>query len=121
MKTTMKVDQEEDHKSLHQDNQYYRTAGIILIFAGLVFAFDQAIQTGWLSLLVLPVLGLVGLIAGIRHNRLLWAIPGALVTGLGLGGLFILIHTLDLAFFTRLGLFFHVLDLDLLQYFWLLF
>jgi hypothetical protein len=106
MKTLMKMDSVDPKQSARPTYMHYRTAGIVMICAGLVFAVDQFLRTGWLSLLVLPVLGSLGLLSGIRDNRLLWAIPGALVAGLGLGGVFILIQIFDFSVYFRLGSFF---------------
>lgn len=93
-----------DHKNTQQDHRSYAVAGWALIGAGLVFVLDQVIATRWLSLLVLPVLGIWGFVAGILHRRMLWAIPGGLVAGLGVGLFFILNALLDLSFPLRLGL-----------------
>jgi hypothetical protein len=90
---------------IDQDARFYKAAGIILIGAGAVFILDQLIQTGWLSLLVLPGLGMLGLVAGIHYRRLAWIIPGALVGGIGWGGFFVLNRMFDISNLTRLGLF----------------
>jgi hypothetical protein len=90
---------------IDQDARFYKAAGIILIGAGAVFILDQLIQTGWLSLLVLPGLGILGLVAGIHYRRLAWIIPGALVGGIGWGGFFVLNRMFDISNLTRLGLF----------------
>jgi hypothetical protein len=90
---------------IDQDSRFYKAAGITLIGAGLVFILDQWIQTGWLSLLVLPGLGLIGLVAGIQHKRMAWYIPSSLVGGLGWGGFFVLNRLLDIPNLARLGFF----------------
>jgi hypothetical protein len=90
---------------IDQEAHFYKAAGIVLIGAGAVFILDQLIQTGWLSLLVLPGLGLMGLVAGIHYKRLAWIIPGALVGGIGWGGFFVLNRMFDISNLMRLGLF----------------
>jgi hypothetical protein len=93
-----------NHKTAKQDHQSYAIAGWALIGAGLVFVLDQMIATRWLSLLVLPILGCWGFVAGIIHRRMLWIVPGGLVAGVGMGLFFILNPLLDMPFFLRLGL-----------------
>jgi hypothetical protein len=88
---------------LEPDHSYYKHAGIVLILAGLVYILDQVLHTGWLTLMVLPALGLWGFIQGIRYRRRLWAIPGSLVAGLGLGGYFLLVQTPELPTEMRFG------------------
>ncbi len=102
---------------IDQDSHTYRTAGIILIGAGLVFIVDQWIQTGWLSLLVLPGLGTLGLLAGMRYRKMAWVIPGALVGGLGWGGFFVLNHLFDISNLMRMGLFLASLGLGFMAIF----
>lgn len=85
------------------DRSYYKHAGIVLILAGLVYSLDQALQTGWLTLLVLPVLGMWGFVQGIRFRRRLWTIPGSLVAGLGVGGYFLLAPSLGICVELRVG------------------
>ena len=63
---------------------YLKNAGLILIAAGLVFALDQLLHTSWLTLSVMPVLGAIGYIWGLKLKRFAWVIPGALVLGVGL-------------------------------------
>lgn len=59
--------------------------GLALIAAGLVLLADQYLNTGWLSLLIMPTAGLVFLVFGFVHRRLALIIPGGVLTGLGTG------------------------------------
>jgi hypothetical protein len=86
------------------DNHTYRTAGIILIGSGFVYIVDQWLKTGWLTLLVLPFLGALGVFYGIRIKRMALAIPGSLVSGLGWGSFFLLNKLIPIADLTRGGL-----------------
>jgi hypothetical protein len=86
-------------------NHPYRTAGMLLIGSGFVYILDQWLHTGWLTLLVLPFLGAVGFIYGIRNRLLPLAIPGALVSGLGWGGFFLLNRSIPITDISRGGLF----------------
>jgi hypothetical protein len=99
----MKLDSSTAEQNPGQDHTYYRTTGIIMICAGLVFVLDQFLRTGWLSLLVMPVLGILGVVAGIRNNRMLWFIPGSLVAGLGVGGIFVLFQLIEFPLIFRIG------------------
>ncbi len=60
-------------------------AGILLIFTGAMVLLDSTLKTGWLTLLILPAVGLGFLVGGVRMRRLALLIPGCLVTGLGIG------------------------------------
>ena len=81
-----------------------KTAGLVLVGAGLIFALDQTLRTGWLTLIVLPLIGGIGFVSGIRQNRRSWLIPGALVGGLGLGGLALLGRIGEFSILLRVGL-----------------
>ncbi len=94
----------EPHDPPISDNHIYRTAGMILIGSGFVYIIDQWLHTGWLTLLVLPFLGALGLYYGVRIRRLALAIPGALVGGLGWGSFFLLNRLIPIADLSRGGL-----------------
>src|SRR5512147_2517161 len=91
--------------SAKTDQHFLRTMGVILVIAGLIFALDQMLQSGWLTLMVVPMVCLVAFIGGIRQHRMSWVIPAALVGGLGLGTLAILGRIGDVGIFFRVGLF----------------
>lgn len=91
----------KDHES---NNQLYRTVGLIFIGAGLVYAADQWLKSGWLTLLVLPFLGVMGLALGINYRRLVLSVLGALVSGLGWGIFFLLNNGLGYTHLERVGL-----------------
>ena len=100
----MKAEPVEPMKIQPSDNHPYRTAGMVLIGSGLVYILDNWLQTGWLTLLVLPLLGALGLFYGVRVKRLTLAIPGALVSGLGWGGFFLLDRLIPISDTFRGGL-----------------
>ncbi|HEX2996073.1 MAG TPA: hypothetical protein VHP14_14710 [Anaerolineales bacterium] len=62
--------------------------GAVMILSGLVVLLDRRLQTGWLSSLVVPVIGLSWILAGMRARQMRLLIPGSLVTGAGLGVFF---------------------------------
>ena len=94
-----------DSTNVHpSDNHPYRVAGMVLIGSGLVYILDKWLQTGWLTLLVLPFLGALSLFYGVRIKRLTLAIPGALVSGLGWGGFFFLVRLFPISEISRGGL-----------------
>jgi hypothetical protein len=57
--------------------------GALMIALGLLFLLDLYLQTGWLNLIVLPIGGLLFLVAGIVERKLGWMISGCIVIGLG--------------------------------------
>ncbi len=60
--------------------------GIILISMGSLFLLDQFLKTGWLTLAIVPLLGMGLSIGGILYRKSGLAIAGALLLGLGIGG-----------------------------------
>jgi hypothetical protein len=98
-----------------EGRQNYRTAGLILIGAGLIIILDQTIKTGWLSLLVMPCLGMMAFVYGIRRQRMAIAIPGGLISGLGWGGFFLLNQLMAIPQFIRMGLLLACLGLGFLS------
>lgn len=80
------------------------SAGLTLMAIGVVILADQYLKTGWLSLLALPIGGMIFLGWGILSRRLSLIIPGGLMSGLGIGGFLALSHFLNLSFPDRAGL-----------------
>jgi len=60
-------------------------AGLLLVICGLILLLDQKLQTGWLSLLVLPLIGLSSLVEGLRTGKSFFTFLGIILFGLGLG------------------------------------
>ncbi len=90
----------EPNPSMHVHN--FRTAaGVILILAGAVLFLDRYLQTGWLSLLILPAVGLYLYQWGARMHHTGLIVWGALLGALGAG---------ILAAFTPFGRFPPVVD-----------
>lgn len=77
--------------------------GAAVILIGLVIFADQFIKTGWLSLLILPVCGALMLAAGVLTLRMGLIIPGAILTGLGVGGALALTRPLNEQIFHQIG------------------
>lgn len=73
--------------NIHQQT-YRLIIGIALIGGGALILLDTVFKTGWLGLLILPILGAAMLIEGIRSRKLLGILPGCLMGGLGIGLLF---------------------------------
>jgi hypothetical protein len=64
----------------------FRTvAGILLLLSGGMLFLDRFLKTGWLSLLVLPAIGVFLYLWGIRRRYAGLILAGGLVTGIGLG------------------------------------
>lgn len=59
--------------------------GAALIGIGLLLTLGQVVETDWLGLLFLPVLGLIFLLWGIGTRNAGLLIPGGILSGIGLG------------------------------------
>lgn len=59
--------------------------GVILIVVGGVLFLDRYLKTGWLSLVILPAVGLFLYLWGIRLRHVGIIIAGGLITGFGVG------------------------------------
>ncbi len=78
--------------------------GIILVMAGFLVLLDQYLRTEWLSLTVVPAIGLILLATGLNSRKMGWIIPGLLVSTLGLAVILLFGDFLAQSIFTiRLG------------------
>lgn len=68
-----------------QQTTYRRTIGTALIAGGMLTLLDFYLKTGWLGLLIAPLLGAALLVEGILSRSLRGIIPGCLLGGLGGG------------------------------------
>lgn len=79
-------------------------AGLLLVICGLILLLDQRLQTGWLSLLVLPLIGLSSLVEGLRTGKTFFTFLGIILFGLGLGVLISVSSFLtQMEFYVRAG------------------
>lgn len=60
-------------------------AGAALVTIGLAILLANQMRTGWLALVVFPVVGLMLIVSGVISRRLVYIIPGALTGFLGAG------------------------------------
>lgn len=74
----------EPNPSMHVHN-FRTTAGVILILAGGVLFLDRYLQTGWLSMLILPATGLYLYQWGARIHHTGLIVWGAMLGSLGAG------------------------------------
>jgi hypothetical protein len=86
----------ETHTQNHKKIGYRSWAGIAFIFSGILVALDQYLKTGWLILVIVPVVGLAILAEGVHIHRLAFIIPGCLISFLGIGS-FLVLRTLAFA------------------------
>lgn len=78
--------------------------GAILVMAGFLILLDQYLRTEWLSLTVIPAIGLILLATGLNTRRMGWIIPGLLVGVLGIAGVLLFGNVMvHLEFTIRLG------------------
>lgn len=61
--------------------------GTALVTIGLAVLLANQLRTGWLALVIFPVIGLMLLVSGIVSRKLAFIIPGSLITFLGAGAL----------------------------------
>lgn len=74
----------EPNSTMHVHN-FRTTAGVILILAGGVLFLDRYLQTGWLSMMILPVIGLYLYQWGARIHHTGLIVCGAMLGSLGAG------------------------------------
>lgn len=75
-----------DHTPPVKKDQHFRSmAGILLIVTGGVLFVDQYLKTGWLSLMIMPVLGLFFYLSGIRYHHPNLIVAGGILAGVGTG------------------------------------
>lgn len=60
-------------------------AGVVLILAGGILFVDRHLQTGWLSLAVLPAIGLFLFLWGVRTSHTGLIVAGGIFAGTGIG------------------------------------
>lgn len=83
--------------------QWPQVAGIYLIAIGALVLLDITLKTGWISLIILPAIGISFLIGGVRLRRLALLIAGSLVTGLGLGSVIFVTRMNHLGWWNGIG------------------
>ncbi len=75
-----------DHSQPEKSIRHVRSiAGVLLILTGGLLFLDQYLRTGWLSMLVLPGVGLFLYLWGIRLHHYLLLIIGGAMAGAGTG------------------------------------
>jgi hypothetical protein len=74
-----------EHSNAEKMANFRSITGLILLLSGGILFLDRYLQTGWLSLLILPTIGLFLYAYGMRlhHARLIFA--GGLMGGVGVG------------------------------------
>jgi hypothetical protein len=81
----------------------YTAAGVMLLSAGLIMAMDRFLETGWLTFLIFPLIG-IGMIAiGMVEQRRGWLVAGSLTLGVGVAIFCLLAGWLELPSFQRIG------------------
>jgi ABC-type multidrug transport system fused ATPase/permease subunit len=87
----------------HKDHRHFM--GVALIVIGIAILADLYFKTGWLVLLMLPVVGIVLLISGINLRKLSLVVSGCLIGSLGAGFFFLFNQSLNLSIIERVGAF----------------
>jgi hypothetical protein len=79
----------EESKAVNGISNHLRSRlGALLIALGLLFLLDLYLQTGWLTLAIMPVVGVLAVWMSIVIRRFGWMITGCILLALG-GGLFL--------------------------------
>ena len=79
-----------DNHDKTSQNFYRRIAlpiGLVLVATGIIILFDQNLQTGWLSQLIIAAAGAILLLNGIQLRKMLLITIGSLFIGIGIGSL----------------------------------
>ena len=92
--------------------------GIVLIATGALVLLDRWLKTGWLAMAVLPLIGVLLLTGGIRSRNLRMIIPGAILSGLGLGLFIFLGIIFQTSWSNRLGLSLLAFGLAIMMFDW---
>ncbi len=78
--------------------------GGIFIAVGIVVFVDQYLQSGWITLVAIPLTSLVVIAGGIRLRKIGLLIAGSLLSGLGMGIFFVLYDGFTLSLQFRIGI-----------------
>lgn len=74
-----------DHPSSVKFSSARVVTGIALILTGGILFLDRYLKSGWLSLAILPAIGLFLYLWGIKHRQVGLIIAGSLLSGIGAG------------------------------------
>ena len=77
--------------------------GLMLIGAGVLFIVDLQLKTGWLTISIPAIMGLILLIYGFLSTKKGWLISGSLLTGIGIGAFFALQQFRSIKIVDRFG------------------
>jgi hypothetical protein len=78
--------------------------GAILIGLGLMILLSQFLQTTWVTLILIPALGIVLLVIGVHLKRFGLSISGSLISTLGLGIIIVLNEVTPISLAQRFGI-----------------
>ncbi len=78
-------DIQEQKQTTHNGLDVRVKIGLVLVASGLALFVDMNLRTGWLSLIILPIIGAYLLVGGMLTRRLGRIIGGAIVSGAGVG------------------------------------
>ncbi len=73
------------HLNLSKSTSFRSGAGILLILAGVVLFLDRYLNTGWLSYTILPVVGFLLVLWGMRQKNSYRILAGGVIGGVGAG------------------------------------
>lgn len=90
MNTSTTTNPTESGRRLIPQNPRQRglIAGIFLIGIGALLFLSQVLQVGWLSMLILPLMGIGFIVWGVLVREVGLMVPGGILTGLG-GAIFV--------------------------------
>ncbi len=76
-----------EHSNQVKIHNFRTVAGLLLILVGGILFLDRYLKTGWLSLLVLPAVGLFLYLWGVRRHHSGLILAGGLIAGFGMGSM----------------------------------
>jgi hypothetical protein len=77
--------------------------GLMLVIAGVLSIIELRIRTGWLTIAIPGLMGLILLIYGLMSAKKGWLIAGSLVTGIGMGAFYALQQFREISLIHRFG------------------
>jgi hypothetical protein len=81
------MEPETNHSTEQQSTENHKFTptffGVLLVMAGFLILLDQYFRTEWLSLSIVPAIGVILLANGLYTRRMAWIIPGILIGTLG--------------------------------------
>lgn len=74
-----------DHPNNAKIHPIRSVAGFLLVMAGIILFVDRYLRTGWLSYVILPMIGAIFFVFGVRYRNSWILLAGGVISGIGIG------------------------------------